>query len=219
MRITKFSARNGGLGAFTLVEIMVVLGIIGLVMTLSLPLLIPLMRSGKLDNASDTVKSSCVLARSKAIQERRTFAVTLFQAERAVIITDYEDLRTAAGYPAQQPFCPHFLDNYSAATETEQSNARWENIKAKAVERIRYIPEGCRFAFDPDVNWPCWTYIFLPNGSAWSLPPSAQNSRSTWSIATYMLGGRPSGPHIYGPQDRESTTIVVYATTGQAMSE
>ncbi len=69
------------------------------------------------------------------------------------------------------------------------------------------------------MDWPAWTYVFLPNGSAWTLPPAAKNDRSTWSITTHRAAGQLAGPRVNGPQDREWVRVVVYATTGQAVSE
>ena len=67
------------LRAFTLVEMLVVLGIIGLVSAITLPMLVPMMRTRTLDSAVDTVKTACNLARSTAIQQRRMMNLTFLQ--------------------------------------------------------------------------------------------------------------------------------------------
>ena len=79
-----------------------------------------------------------------------------------------------------------------------------------------------------------WTYVFLPNGEVWTLLPPAQDVRDpNWLVTTYMSNGSPSGqsnttntttgiasgPKIWGPQNLTSATIVVYATTGEVVSE
>jgi prepilin-type N-terminal cleavage/methylation domain-containing protein len=225
MRDAHVTTRNAAPRAFTLVEMLVVLGIIALVMSMSIPMFVPMTRAGKLDAAKDAVKSACILARSKAIQERCDYAVVLLQAEQAVLILNYEDLRSAgapANFPAQQPFAPNWVDNYDPPTP----ESRWTVLENRSAERIRYLPEGCRFDLNANrptgtlaVEAPAWAYVFHPNGSAWTLPGNAENKRDTWSVTTYMKSGNPAGPRIYGPEDREWADIIVYATTGQPTSQ
>jgi prepilin-type N-terminal cleavage/methylation domain-containing protein len=65
-----------------------------------------------------------------------------------------------------------------------------------------------------------WTYVFLPDGEAWTLLPPAQNVRDpNWYLTTYMYNGSVSGPKIWGPQNLTSATIIVYGTTGQVISQ
>ena len=67
-----------------------------------------------------------------------------------------------------------------------------------------------------------WTYLFLPDGEVWTLTLQAQNVRDTnWFLTTYRCGciGGVSGPRIWGPQNLTSATIIVYATTGQVVSQ
>jgi len=206
--------------AFTLVEMLVVLAIIGLVAAMSVPMILPFMRGRKLGLAADVVKSACVLARSKAIQQKRMINVTLleqtdFQHGGGVIITDYEKLRDAVGGDPQKPFCAHYLGNYLSPDD------RFAQLRTNALERVRYLPEGCRFDLDGDNSDTTggWTYIFLPTGGVWTLPANAENKRDNWSQTTYLAEGRPSGPVILGPGEGESVTVIVYATTGQAVSE
>jgi len=66
-----------GRRAFTLIEMLVTIGIIILVSSMALPFIIPIMRGGKLRHAEDIVKTACLLARSRAIKERREVCVTL----------------------------------------------------------------------------------------------------------------------------------------------
>ena len=93
------SARNRNLNSlrvsasFTLIEMLVVLGIIGLVASMTIPMMIPFVRQRKMTLASETVKAVCLLARSKAIKERRRISVTLLEAERLVIINDYDKIK------------------------------------------------------------------------------------------------------------------------------
>ena len=218
--------------SFTIIEMLVVLAIIGLVTTMTLPMLIPFMRGRKLDQAAEMVKTACLMARSKAVQQRRKFCVTLLEVAGAVVITDYEELRDheeLPGKPAgddQIPFCPHDLYNYGGANDRERADNRFNILESVTAERILYLPEGCRFDFsDASTDYPGWTYIFLPSGGAWTLQPDAYNARnnSYWAETTLMDSGRsPTGVCINGPANpdgAESVTVIVYATTGQARSD
>lgn len=221
----RFSLRRRS--AFTLIEILTVLGIMALVAVLSLPMLIPMMRSRSIENAADMVKTACIQARSKAIQERRMMCVTVLESERCVLITGYDDVAkhvlTAWALPTPKPgfVCPHYVSNWASADD------RFEQLKTLAVNGVQYLPEGCRFDLDNDSpldNTPepqGWTWVFLPNGSAHTLTTSAVNARDgqNWVLTTYMVGGKPAGPRIYAPENRDSVTILVYGTTGQVMSE
>lgn len=235
--------------AFTLVEMLVVIGIIALVAAMSIPMITPFTRTRKLDQAAEVVKSACLLARSKAVRERRMFSVTLLEAERQIFITDYEMLRDTIydsddppvtphdkplGDP-QKPYCAHYLDNYLDSSATNEAKyvaraAALEYFSEQIGERVRTLPEGCTFNLDGNKNasgdditndYIGWTWVFLPNGSVWTLRPGAENERggSDWLLTTYMSGGKPAGPVIFGPQGQTSATIVVYAMSGQVVSE
>ena len=73
---------------------LVVLGIVGLVAAVTLPMIIPIMRARQLDSSLDIVKTACTLARSTAIQQRRMVNLTLLQTTDSthgagVVLTGY----------------------------------------------------------------------------------------------------------------------------------
>lgn len=208
--------------AFTLVEMLVVIGIIMLVAAISLPLLVPMILGDKHKQAVDHVKLTCLLARSKAVQQRRMFCVTLLEAERCTVVTDYALLRDYKGADPQKPFCPHYLGNYGNPDDRYNTLVK---VAESIGEKPRPLPEGCRFDLNDDGSPPStlesqgWTWIFLPTGAVYTLPPNAENDRTDWHATTYLKGSRPGGPRIFGPRDSRSNIIVVYAMTGRAMSE
>jgi prepilin-type N-terminal cleavage/methylation domain-containing protein len=373
--------------AFTLIEMLVVLGIIALVTAMTLPMIIPMMRTRTLDSAVDTVKSACILARSTAIQQRKMMNLTFLQQTDSthgpgIVLTGYDFagavtasgtintftdnnqnwnnnsfqncqvLLFSAGTPTpqqrtiqsvtnnntisilptsawsasvnyslgnmvsyggigyiciadnansvpsssntnwqclswgtglpgnplpqpgnvyvvmsaispSQPYCIHNLSNYGYTGSGLASNdIRFLVLKTFSQymgETLQYLPTGCQFDFGtgyaawsssvgysvgnivsdkgvvylciaanagsepPNSNWQilgAWTYVFLPDGEAWTLLPSATNTRDTnWILTTYMVNGAVSGPKIWGPNNLTSSTISVYATTGQVVSQ
>lgn len=227
----------GSRKAFTLVEMLVVIGIIALVAAMAVPMMTPFTRTRKLEQTADVVKNACILARSKAIQQRKKFCVTILQDERLVFLTDYDAVRNATPgtYPNKyvppdttSPYCPHYLANYNDnVVPTLPADIRTAvNLRATVLNDLsraqgfvpRTIPEGCRFSLG--AAGAAWTYVFLPTGSAWTADATAQNRFDAhWLKTTYLDSStsRPTGPLIYGPQDKDSTNIIVFAMTGQAM--
>lgn len=214
---------------------LVVIGIIALVAAMAVPMMTPFTRARKLEQAGDVVKNACILARSKAIQQRKRINVTILQDERLVFLTDYDALRDAptTTYPNKYvppdvttPYCAHALANYNnnAAPTLPADITAAVALRVKALDDLsraqgfvpRTIPEGCRFGLGAARS--AWTYVFLPTGAAWTADTAAQNQfDSHWLKTTYLDASKPAGPVIYGPQDKDSTSIIVYAMTGQAM--
>jgi type II secretory pathway pseudopilin PulG len=278
--------------AFTLIEMLVVIGIIIAVAAMALPLFSSLSSTGKLRKTRDALKSHCVYARSNAIRSRRMKAVTILEKRMLIVTTDYETLRhclpvreigavssttsdtltaTAsvgsgqAGYfvtlltgdgvgqtreikstsgaditltadwattpAADDEFViggkdytnpnPHLLSNYS-----DDEDERYDILTKLSTKNIEHFPSGVRADLDrggEDADAPephGWSYIFLPNGGAWTVTAAAGNSRDDedWKETTYIHEGKPSGPLLYGPRDEESSTVIVYAMTGQAVA-
>ena len=81
--------RRRSSSAFTLIEMLVVIGIIILVSAVSLPVFLSMGKGGKLRQAKATITGACLVARSRAIRERRKFSVTVLEREKCVIINDY----------------------------------------------------------------------------------------------------------------------------------
>ena len=62
---------------------LVVLGIIGLVTAMSLPMIIPFMRGRQIEQSADIVKSACRRAKGRAVKERKRFCVVILETERS----------------------------------------------------------------------------------------------------------------------------------------
>jgi prepilin-type N-terminal cleavage/methylation domain-containing protein len=89
---------------FTLIEMLVVMGIIAIVAGVTIPMLIPMFKTRALDAAVDMVKQTCISARSMAVMSRHMMNVTfLIETDShhgpGMIVTNYDDLRsTVYGY-------------------------------------------------------------------------------------------------------------------------
>jgi hypothetical protein len=112
---------------------------------------------------------------------------------------------------------PHLLDNYDDATQ------RLDIIQALALKRVRRFEAGVRVDLD-DGGEPAaqpephgWSYVYRPGGTAWTFSASADNEHQK---TTYTDdAGDVSGPVLYGPRDEASSRLIVYAMTGQAVTE
>lgn len=116
---------------------------------------------------------------------------------------------------------PHFVGNYADADQ------RHAILRRLTVESIRNLPDGCRFDLRNETSntRPAWTYVFLPAGGVWTITSKAENSRDddNWKETTYVVeqDGKdlPGGPLIYGPKDEQSAQVIVYAMSGQAVTQ
>ena len=140
------------------------------------------------------------------------------------------------GEPPHDYVWPHLLANYDVdgtyTTDEQRRNKRHEFLKTMTVERIRTLPEGCNFDLDDDEatydhtnpSNHGWTYVFLPTGGVWTVntdaTDAAENEQNDKLETTYLdAHDKPAGPRIYGPRDETWARVIVYAMTGQALTE
>ena len=129
--------------------------------------------------------------------------------------------------------CPHHIHNFDPTgsyTDEEKARTRYDILKTFAIGGIRSLPDGVSLDLDDDSatydprspQRHAWTWIFLPTGGAITLDADAQNQRDEhWHKTTFTSPStnKPAGPRIYGPNDEQSSIIIVYAMTGQAQSK
>lgn len=185
--------------AFTLIEMLVVLGIIALVTALSLPMIVPIMRTRTLNSAVDTVKSACILARSTAIQQRKMMNLTFLQYTDAthgpgIVLTAY-----------------NLAGCVTANSDTlTDSNQTWP-VNSFQYDQILMFPTG----------YPTWSssssykignpvvdrgtlYVSISNNPSPSFEPP--NSAYWQAIPT---------PQVRKIQKNDATTITIYEQGGQ----
>ena len=185
---------------FTLIEMMVVIGIIGLVAAMTVPLMVPFMRARKLDRAAEVVKVACARARSIAIRERRRIAVTLLEAEKMVIITDYEQLKNML--PVQEiGVCADNSDDTRLVRASETANRSGYYVTlvepdSPGFGQQRWImaANGATLFLNSQDPW-------LARGS-WTCPDD--NSPPDDPSDQYVIGGRDYDdvcPHYFNEAD------------------
>ena len=77
--------------AFTLVEMLVVIGIIILLASVSGPMMVPALRSRTTNQAVEFVSGSFLRARSMAITQRKAYDVVINEADKSIMIREHRD--------------------------------------------------------------------------------------------------------------------------------
>ncbi len=194
---------------------LVVLAIIGLVTAMSFPLLAQFTRGRKVEQAAETVKSSCLTARSKAIKQRRRFSVTLLERERKVIVSDYDMLRYML--PLRETGSASDGSSVTTLDRPPSSTTDWEGyyitmVSGQGAGQHRLITgaSGTTLAVEE-----AWSAIPPPPASAnWAFPAEGDG---------YAIGGKGSNdladyvsPHYignYGDADERDSVLTQMAVS------
>ena len=142
--------RRASLGAFTLIEIMMVVGIIGLVMTMGVPGILRTMRQEPMRKAVNDVMEICSHARAQAILHSVTMAVVFHPRSGQVAL----ETANPAGDSAQSSV-PAENSNLSASGASSLNSAQFADsitldmldinlleYKDADEARVRFFPNG-----------------------------------------------------------------------------
>jgi type II secretory pathway pseudopilin PulG len=197
-----------------MIEMLVVLGIVALVTAMTLPMIIPMMRTRKLDSAVDTVKSAIILARSKAVQSRRMMNLTLFQQTDAthgagMIITDYDTLRETISGVVTAPGS----DSYQVIDSNQNWNSYPTSIRGMPIRvfhngayQLRIItaitnsttitcePSQQPLTWSPQITQQPWNPLPAP-GDTYAIPAAA-SPQPTPYCAHYLNNYAYNNPDV-----------------------
>ena len=147
------SCRRASLRAFTLIEIMMVVGIIGLMMTIGVPAILRTTRQGPMRKAVNDVMQICSNARGQAILHGVTTTVVFHPQSRQVALADIEIANTADD--SAQSVVPTGGNNPSASgTQSLNSTQFADSITIDMLDinlleykdadeaRVRFFPNG-----------------------------------------------------------------------------
>ena len=121
--------------AFTLIEIMVVVGIIGMIMAMGAPTLYHMMHREGLGKTVEDFVEMCDAARAQAILQGTTTRIVFYPQERRC---ELQAGTLAAGAPRSIPRSVHFGDDLII----EMIDVNLLEYKDSSVARVRFFPNG-----------------------------------------------------------------------------
>jgi prepilin-type N-terminal cleavage/methylation domain-containing protein len=133
--------------AFTLIELMVVVGIMGILMTMSVPLVYKVTRREPLNKAVRSVVESCSHARARAILKGRMTELVFFPQERRFEVvhgaphrrpSQEEGADPEPPRPAPEGLSGHFPESIAI----EMLDVNLIEYKDKEMARVRFYPNG-----------------------------------------------------------------------------
>jgi len=122
-------------GAFTLIEIMVVVGIIGMIMAMGAPTLYHMMHRSGLGKTVDDFVQMCDAARAQAILSGTPTRIVFHPQERRV---ELQAGSLASGAPRTIPRSVQFGDDLMV----EMIDVNLLEYKDASVARVRFFPNG-----------------------------------------------------------------------------
>jgi len=127
--------------AFTLFELMIVIAILGIIATISMPSLIQSMRKRPMRKATEDLQEACRYARLKAVIEGRTAEIVI-QAGSGVIRVQAADLSSAAERPPEINAAPPL----EPSAESSASRPDGPRVRhGKVPNRDWRLPESVAF--------------------------------------------------------------------------
>jgi prepilin-type N-terminal cleavage/methylation domain-containing protein len=137
--------------AFTLIELMIVIGIAGLVMATAVPFVHSSLRKNPLRQAVSDVVEACSAARAKAIlsgtpTELRISPVLRTLAVMTLVTNRMSAPERAETYPGEAPAPPPSADSFAAVLSPEVTiemlDVNYQELKDAEEARVRFFPNS-----------------------------------------------------------------------------
>lgn len=175
---TRAAVAQARSGAFTLLEIMIVVGIAGLIMTISIPFVQRTIRQDAVYKAVKTIEDACHNARAMAIFSNASSEMIIHPRDKSVSVTAASPSaaaplgpsRTRDGEPDEvgprrpvpvsiKPFSGHLEDSVSI----ELLDVNFNEFKHEEEARVRFHPNGTsdEFTIVMRIGTSAWRKITL----------------------------------------------------------
>jgi prepilin-type N-terminal cleavage/methylation domain-containing protein len=137
--------------AFTLLEIMMVVAIIGLIMTMSVPGILRTMHQGPLRKAVNDVKTICYNARAQAILHSVTTTVVFHPQSGEVMLSNLANTNSTDGFPPEDssretkaPAIGSALNStkFGDGVIIDMLDVNLSECKDADEARVRFFPDG-----------------------------------------------------------------------------
>ncbi|HSI87228.1 MAG: Verru_Chthon cassette protein D [Candidatus Methylacidiphilales bacterium] len=164
-----------GASAFTLMELVAVMAIIAVIATLSLPAIMPMMRSSSLNTGAGMVVDELNLARQTALTENREVQVRLYKLPSS---SDSSDVQFRA---------------FRCFVKESEDPVQW-----KPLTKVRYLSDQVIFSADPKYS----TLLDDGNAARSGLSRSTETFPGSSVPTTYVsFSFRPDGGTNLSPID------------------
>ncbi|PTX97379.1 hypothetical protein DB346_20495 [Verrucomicrobia bacterium LW23] len=169
------SARRRATAGFSLMELVAVMAIMAVLATITIPVVVPMMRSSSLNSGAAMLVDEFNLARQTAMTENRDVEVRIY--------------RTGS---ASNPADLQYRGFRSLIKESD------EPLQWKALTRVRYLPDPVIFSADPNFS----TLLDAGNASRSGLTSSSEtlpNAATPTPYISFLF--RPTGGTNLSPVD------------------
>jgi Tfp pilus assembly protein FimT len=148
---------RAGLAAFTLLEIMIVVGIAGIIMGMAVPFAFNALKKNPMRQAISDLSEACTEARAHAIISGFPTELVFSPPNQSFSIARAEGGEASGQYPGDAgrhlpP--PNFSRQYSQDLVLEMLSVNFEELKDEESARVRFYPNGTSDEFTIVLQWP-----------------------------------------------------------------
>jgi len=182
--------------AFSLLELLVVMAIVGLLSALLLPSVISIMRGSQLTRAGDRIVALLSLARQTALAKNHSVEVRLYQFGDAETPGETSSNPASGKYRAIQAF---EIDDTGKATPSGRSEVLPTTIIMDSGAALSTLPAKLKdkiwtSVLDPQISIPragtsynCRSFRFLPDGSVSSGGTAGLSKTDKWYLTLHNI--------------------------------
>ncbi len=152
-----FQRPRAGMAAFTLLEVMIVVGIAGIIMGMAVPFAMSALKKNPMRQAISDLFEACTEARAHAIISGFPTELVFSPPNQSFRVAMAQGGNTSGMYPGDsghQVPPPHFSRQYSQDLVLEMLSVNFEELKDEEYAAVRFFPNGTSDEFTIVLRWP-----------------------------------------------------------------